>query len=272
MNTVAEASVREGHDLTPSGSAPGSLEPAPAGAGTPAIVFDPDTRQRVTPTTEFPWNTMGQLIMTFPNGKTYSGTGVLVDPQHVLTAAHNLFGNDIGGWAKEVWFIPARDGDDRPYGTMPAKTIFVTEEYRSLSPADPNATPTGTVEDVTKYTEDYGLVRLQAPLKLPIFGMYPASDHELQAPARITGYPGDKPQGTMWTDEKKLTNEDEHFLFYKINTYKGQSGSAIIQDLPLPVGKTIVGVHVAGSTKLNTNFAVRLDNDKLRRIRGWMQS
>lgn len=272
MTNAAMTPVREGHELIASDASSRAPEPTPAGGVTPAIVFNPDTRQRVTPTTEFPWKAMGQLLMKFPNGQTYSGTGVLVDKQHVLTAAHNLFGNDIGGWATEVWFIPARDGDARPYGSLPAQNIFVTEEYRTLSPADPNATPTGTVTDYTQYTEDYGLVRLREPVELPIFGMYAASNQQLRAPARITGYPGDKPAGTMWTDEKSLNNADDHFLFYKINTYKGQSGAAIIEDLGLPVGKTIVGVHVAGSTKLDINFGVRLDEDKLAQIRDWMQS
>lgn len=235
----------------------------------PQIVFPPDNRQRVTDTTAYPYITQGQLIMQFPNGKRYHGTGTLIDKQYVLTAAHNLFGNDIGGWANAVWFAPARNGDDVPYGFLPASSIFVTEDYRTLSPPDPNSVP---VEDVTLYTEDFGLVRLKDPINLPFMGMYAASDAELNRVIQISGYPGDKPEGTMWTDHGVPTGVSEEFLFYRISTFRGQSGAALIADIPLPIGKTIVGVHVAGAEDLDTNFAVRLDNWKIKKVQEWMNS
>ena len=134
-----------------------------AGApGLPQIVFPPDTRTEVDDTRAYPWNTIGQLVMSFPNGKTYTGTGTLVDRQHVLTAAHNVFGNDIGGFVETVYFIPARNGDEMPYGVYGASRVFITEEYYTLSPADPNATPAGDVEDYTQYSQDYAIERQPA--------------------------------------------------------------------------------------------------------------
>lgn len=277
MNQDIPNLIRDSHDLAL--DAGGTAEvPAIAalarsdGAPMPTIVFPPDTRRRVSPTQSFPWNAQGQLVMKFRNGEIYTGTGTLIDKKHVLTAAHNLFGNDIGGWAQEVWFIPARDGDYFPYGCHGATKIFVTEEYRTLSPPNPNATPFGDVDDYTRYTEDYGLVRLERATTLPILGMYAARDDELGVPCQITGYPGDKPEGEMWTDAKPLTNPDPLFLFYRINTYKGESGASIIADINLPVGQCIAGIHVAGDPRLNTNFGVRLDSAKIKRILGWMNS
>jgi glutamyl endopeptidase len=240
----------------------------------PQIVFPPDTRTQVRQTTEFPYIAMGQLVMDFPNGKRYTGTGTLIDGRHVLTAAHNLYGNDSGGWALRVWFVPARNGDEMPFGILEAEKIFITEEYKTLSPPNPNATWQGNVDDCTPYTEDYGLVRLKKAINLPILGMYAASNHVLNCPARITGYPGDKaPENTMWTDSKNLTfPPDDTFLFYRINTFNGQSGAAVIADLDLPVGKSIVGIHVAGDPKLRTNFGVRLTRDIINQVLAWMNS
>ncbi|AHE51898.1 trypsin-like serine peptidase [Sphingomonas sanxanigenens] len=270
MNDIVDHVVRAWSDLSGDDYAGPRRSPASAGtAPLPAIVFPPDTRTRVHNTTAFPYQPQGQLIMQFPDGEEYSGTGTLIDRQHVLTAAHNVFGNDIGGWARNVWFAPARNGDVVPYGFLPASRLFITEDYYTLSPPDPNAVP---VEDYTLYTEDYAVVRLRNPIDLSIFGMYAATDRELRGEIQITGYPGDKPEGTMWTDRKPLTGMDEHFLFYRINTYRGESGAAAVANLPLPIGYTIVGVHVAGDAGLDTNFGVRLDEAKIRTIRAWMNS
>jgi V8-like Glu-specific endopeptidase len=65
------------------------------------IAFPPDQRHRVADTTKFPWSSMGQLIMVFPNGKRYTGTATLIGGSHV-TAARDVYGRDVGGFAKNV--------------------------------------------------------------------------------------------------------------------------------------------------------------------------
>lgn len=266
----------DGHVLGQSGGAretSGVLKTAGFPGQGVEIVFPPDERTRVEGTTSYPWNTIGQLIMQFPNGEFYTGTATLVDGKHVLTAAHNVFGNDLGGFARNVWFVPARSHDDMPYGIAEAERVFITEEYYTLSPANPNQTPDGEVDDVTPYTEDYAIVRLKARLNLPIMGLYGASDTELSgASARITGYPGDKPNDYMWTAAGPISAPDEEFIFYRIDTYKGESGAGVMFDFSLPVGLAVSGVHVAGDAKLGTNFAVRLNSQRIGQILKWMNA
>jgi V8-like Glu-specific endopeptidase len=71
----------------------------------------------------------------------------------------------------------------------------------------------------------------------------------------------------MWTEKGNIDSFDEEFLFYTIDTSKGQSGAAVEMRKSYPAA---IGVHVAGSKKLKTNFAVRLTEDKVSTIQSWM--
>jgi V8-like Glu-specific endopeptidase len=244
------------------------------------IVFPPDTRVPVNPTTGPFFRMVGQLTMTFPNGITYVGTGTLLNQSTVLTCAHNLFDNSIGGWATQVQFTPARNGQLAPFGIFAAAQngLSVPDLYRQLSPPNPNqsngAVPGGLVE-VTQYIYDYGVVRLaQAVNMADFFGMYAADDNQIRASNMdITGYPGDKPPGTMWHAQGPVIGFSDELLFYTISTFEGQSGSPLrmpIAGLNPPGWPWIIGVHVAGSTGLGANFAVRLTDDVIEEVMGWM--
>jgi V8-like Glu-specific endopeptidase len=235
------------------------------------IVFPPDERTRINPTTVPVYNAIGQLEMTFPNGETYTGTGTLISPNAVLTAAHNLFGNDIGGWAKTVKFTPAKNVNEAPFGYKMAAQLYIPELYKRLSPPDPLTAPYGNVEDYSLYMYDFGLVKFKDGFYdiSEQWGLYSATDTDLETNrVIITGYPGDKqPQNTMWTEEGNVDSFDKEFLFYTIDTFKGQSGAAVEMRKSYPAA---IGVHVAGSKKLKTNFAVRLTEDKVSTIQSWM--
>lgn len=241
--------------------------------GNVSIVFPGSNRVQVNPTTGYPYCTIGQLAMTFPNGRSYTGTGTLINRFYVLTAAHNLYGNDVGGWASRVEFAAARNGNTFPYNPVAAAQIFVPDDYRYLSPPNPDDVPPGDV-DYTRYTLDFGLVRLSAPVDAGVMRMYNPSDDELDARTfNITGYPGDKPAGTMWGADGNLGGFAEEFLFYQISTFRGQSGSAVATLFPHlqnPNTPRICGIHVAGSTRLGTNFACRLRPEVIEQVQAWM--
>ncbi len=243
--------------------------------GTSDIVFPPDTRTRVDDTTAWPYNTIGLVQMRFPNGKRFLGTGTLINENHVLTCAHNLYSAEDGGSAVEVVFSPGRNGEETPYGTYYAKTIYYPELYSRLAPQNPNENPGGVVEDYSHYLYDYGLIRLNKIVDRDMhFGLFAATDEQLRAmDVNITGYPGDKrPRKTMWQANGTFDNGiSDDFLFYTIDTYKGESGSAVNGFVPdTPPYRQIVGIHVAGSVRKQTNFAVRLTLDKMYQILEWM--
>ncbi|MCA8973928.1 MAG: trypsin-like serine protease, partial [Planctomycetes bacterium] len=56
----------------------------------------------------FPYSATVKLFMTFPGdpGHYYEGSGILIDPDHVLTAGHCAYDKDLGGEADKIWVIP----------------------------------------------------------------------------------------------------------------------------------------------------------------------
>ena len=62
----------------------------------------------------------------------------------------------------------------------------------------------------------------------------------------IAGYPGDKEESnnkSMWKAKDKPNDLNDNFVYYKIPTSRGQSGSPIIKEKD---GKYyIVGIHIA---------------------------
>jgi glutamyl endopeptidase len=251
------------------------------------VVFNPDLRVRINPTTVEPYYWIGQLEIGFPGDKKsdpkWQGTGTLIGSNLVLTCAHNLYDAELGGYATAVTFYPGRNGQSPGTEVTGAKWV-VPDEYIQSPPPQPSRN--GTVNtSATQYLFDFGLVWLSKELHpegehFP--GMYAATDNELaHKPLDIAGYPVDKALNTMWNCGGNLhSGTSDELLFYEISTYGGQSGAAVRALFPkknpsFPDIPWIVGIHVAGKKKPNgapdINFAVRLNQDIVNRILGWMQ-
>jgi glutamyl endopeptidase len=239
----------------------------------PEIVFPDDNRVRINPTTINPYWWVGRLHIVFPRGVSGHGSGTLVGPNKVLTCAHNLYQEAYGGWATSITFALARNGDEYPYGTRSSVRANVPELYRRYCPPP----PVGPDVDYTRYVYDYGVVTIEGMLE-PDGITYPAihvaGDAPLQqAEIDIAGYPADKPAGTMWQGSGRLRSAAPEFLFYRISTYAGQSGSSLRCRLPNVYPhdmKHIVGIHVAGSDRLESNFAVRINAGVAEEINSWL--
>ncbi|MDD6032891.1 MAG: trypsin-like serine protease [Oscillospiraceae bacterium] len=110
-------------------------------------VIDADRRTRVHSTASEPYKSTVYLRADFSNGTYKIGSGFMIGPSALVTAAHCVYESGVGR-AETVSVIPAKDGPIHPYGSARSAEILVSPRY----PA------TGNV------VEDWAVVKLRAPL------------------------------------------------------------------------------------------------------------
>jgi Ca2+-binding RTX toxin-like protein len=71
----------------------------------------------------YPYSSVVYIEATFSSGRTYTGSGVVVGQNDVLTASHVIYSATDGGLATEINVYPGRDGSSTPYGSFSADFV-----------------------------------------------------------------------------------------------------------------------------------------------------
>lgn len=208
-------------------------------------IIDGESRELVGNTEMYPYSTIVQLSITFPNGVSTLGTGSMVSGDTVLTAAHCLYNASRGGWASSVVVMPGRQEWTLPFGRYSADEFYVLSSY--LQPGN-------------GLNSDIGLVKLKEDIggKTGWLGMSAESLNENNY--TLTGYPGDLGMYYMYTEERTIPSSDwttEFYVHHNHDSFSGQSGSPLYET----DSKRTVAVH-SGSND-TSNFATRLTRKRL---------
>ena len=268
-----------------------------------------DERDRVKNTVELPCRWICQISVwkRDANGKLThvrpGGTGLLISPRHVLTAAHILRDSkedDRGQWvdveAQWVVVTPARSGPkNKPLGR------YTTTAWRTSSHWNPRKRNLQWDYAIITLNEAIG-AKVFAALEGKVLGYWGSPDHgantqidklpsELQrrifgTKVFTAGYPGAKGGGKeLWIASGKLTAGSDEldsilsekaeqwikkspFIYVTTDATKGQSGSPV---WIAGKGKMfLVGLLIKGGEYANT--AININDQVLHQIQDWTGS
>ena len=227
-----------------------------------------DGRTRIDNTHDLLYRPHGWLKMKFADGDQTCSSGVLIGPHHVLTAGHNVYRHKHNcGWAIKIMFTPARNEDEQPFGKAQGTILLSFKGWVNHQKAE----------------DDIGLVILDDGIcyKTDWAGLFSAPDSLLKDQTiHVTGYPGDKCQKAtqMWTLSHKPKRLTVDTIEYDIDTFAGQSGSAVWAQLKDYSGWHVIGIHAYGisNDEINdvnkSNQGTRLSAAKITQILAWLET
>jgi V8-like Glu-specific endopeptidase len=220
-------------------------------------IFGADTRVLVTNLPYYPWRTVCKLFMTFPSGKKYIGSGILIAPKYVLTAGHCVYWQADGGWANSIEVVPAYDGSYspsyRPFGTAWAAYYHTYTGWTSYQSWD----------------HDFALIRLDRRIGDSTGWLgYGNFTSNVGVTGHTAGYPGDKNYGQrQYYTYGPISSETSYQVKFYTDIMKGQSGSGIWR-VPSTGGRYVFAVVSWESP--TTNGGCRLNSSKVSSINSWM--
>ncbi len=222
------------------------------------VVIGEDDRKKVPNPEAHPYRVHGHMLMTFPNGKRYIGSGTLVNRRHVLTAGHCVYSSKDGGWATTVLFNAAQTGSNYPFGNTSALNLLSVSGWTQDNDSNYDYAMLILDQDLGNETGWMGIVAFDSDTEL------------IKKRVNVTGYPGDLDDGrVMYTHADIIKSVARERFLYDIDTYGGQSGSGVWSVFPGHEGEKVCGVHTTGS--YSGNGAVRISKAKLETIVRWLQ-
>jgi V8-like Glu-specific endopeptidase len=220
-------------------------------------VHGPDNRVKINNTSVYPWRVHASLLITAADNSQWIGTGWFIGPHTLITAGHVVHIKNSGvsgrdGWVKRIQVMPGRNGGTLPYGSV------TSASFRSV---------TGWTNSGDQ-NYDYGAILIPNEMGNTVgwfgFGVY--GDADLKASvANISGYPGDKPSGTQWYDARKVDSVGARKVYYDIDTFGGQSGSAAYRI----IGGARYGVAVHAYGGATTNSGTRITSPVFNNMVAW---
>ena len=259
---IAPQEINSFKDITanPDGFVPSKLRESESPTGTNRAIIGADQRLPLL-SREYPWSTVGKIIMVARNGNEASCTGTLIGKSLVLTNAHCVYeGNRL---FTKMYFLP-----NLINGRLRTKNdvAVVTRVLAGTNRPDVRSADDWAILQIDKPLGDkYGFLRWRS-VPLAILQRY-------RNRLSVAGYAGDYPDPKVYNDlsagkgytagvhlKCSVLGESDGMLVHDCDTNPGASGSALISKIDGVY--QIVGLHAAGRKDRRgrgiENYAVRI--------------
>lgn len=215
-----------------------------------------------------PWRPLVCLRLRYSDGAEGIGTGILIAPDVILTAAHNLYALHLRTFVRSAAaMVGVKDGVAAAEARV--KRVEVCPGYTAKSASDP-----------TRYKLDFGVARVESTaLHLwagevaDVAEQVPLDDEALKASRlNVAGYPDREGSLKLKTDSGPIvadTLSATNFR-YRMDTMPGQSGGPVFRYLADTKTLNYAGVHVAGDS--DSNLARRYDTEMRAQVQAWLKS
>ncbi|QVK21199.1 trypsin-like serine protease [Mycoplasmatota bacterium] len=179
-----------------------------------------------------------------PDGKILNGSGVLIDKNTVLTAAHVLYG--IDGWNYNFEIIAGENRFSSPCATSTISNVAIPEAWK-------NAADTAANDDFYDFDYDWAVITLDENIG-DICGSFGISTEvKMNDKVFINGYPyenGVPSKHMMATGITTVVHSKQ--IHHDLDSSVGQSGS------PIWNSDGIVAIHSNGSTSSMVNGGTKI--------------
>jgi V8-like Glu-specific endopeptidase len=228
----------------------------------------------ISPTAGYPFTSIVELQATFPDHRTFVGSGVMIDRFHVLTAGHVVYDYAEGGFASQIRVTPKLSGNTAPFGVAYMTFERTYTPFMNYSRAHPGSTASGDY--------DIALITLDRTIGDRTGWMgFSYDNHNADfAPGAILNTAGYPAMGGYDSRHMEFSygpiaglSRDGLAIIYRqsaITSFGGQSGSPVWRYTPANGASVVYGVHVGGNgTPGGINFATRITQSIFNDLQTW---
>lgn len=200
---------------------------------TPYVVIGQDGRRVVEDATVSPFKQISYIELEWAGGWGWC-TGTLIGKDTVLTNGHCVVDPDTHQGIRGAYVFPGLNNNHYRYGAYEVVDYFVTSHWINTGDSAQDFA-------VLKLAPYYGNNAGDVAGYLPIKQVTNIANQTI----KVYGYPSDKISNTgtysQWGMSGSVEREDTSLAFYQLDTFNGQSGSALLNN-----ANEIVGVHRGG--------------------------